>query len=77
VIWVVPAAIAAVGSLAVLLSARRVARDALELSASLARVGEVRQPIRELRAEALALQADALELRARPLRGRPVELPGS
>jgi alkylation response protein AidB-like acyl-CoA dehydrogenase len=71
VIWMVPAAVGVVAALAVLLSARRVVRDAAELSATLGRFRDVRQPILELRAEALTLKADALDLRARPRTRRP------
>jgi hypothetical protein len=76
-IWALPAVVAFVATVAILFATRRVVGDAAELTETIVRFREFRQPVLELRAEALALKADVLELRARPAGARPIEPPAS
>jgi hypothetical protein len=50
--WWVPVAIAGVGAVPVLVLVRRVGREARALQRSVAGLGDLKQPIAELRAEA-------------------------
>lgn len=71
-IWLVPAALAAVAAVPLWLAVRRVAAEAAELQRTMAAAAALRAPILEVRAEARLVAARLPELR---LRTRPAPPP--
>lgn len=67
-IWLIPAAVAAMAAVPVLLALRRVGVEAVALRRELAAFVALREPILELRADATAVagRLPELQLRTRP-----------
>lgn len=64
-IWLLPVGVAAVVALPILLSLRRVAREARLLRQDVAALVDLREPVADLRASIVALRGDIPELRGR------------
>jgi len=65
-IWLAPAAIGAVGAIALIVSSRSAVRRAERLRVSLSRLSELRVPVSRLGDEVRGLGATLDELRRRP-----------